>query len=123
MNDRTHSDPHASSQGPQEKHETIVLFEKLQELRDALRKVGVVRVVATYEKNALLVAFLNSQDIPILVPDIDTVADELARVLAIVVRRRCPDGTPRQANSGSFNWDLVEDVLTQKHTVTFKGLP
>jgi hypothetical protein len=123
MNDRTHSDPNASSQGPQEKHETIVLFEKLQELRDALRKVGVVRVVATYEKNALLVAFLNSQETPILLPDIDTVADELARLLAIVVRRRCPEGTPRQAHTGSFNWDLVEDVLTHKHTVTFKGLP
>jgi hypothetical protein len=58
-----------------------------------------------------------------LVPDIDTVADELARLLAIIVRRRCPVGTPQQANSGSFNWHVVDDVLIHKHTVTFRGLP
>jgi hypothetical protein len=123
MNDRTHSDLNATSEGPTEKHETLVLFEKLQELRGTLRKVGVVRVLAAYEKNSLTVAFLNSQEVPMLVPDLDAVADELARLLAIVIRRRCPEGPPHQRNSGSFDWQLVEDVLLHKQTVTYRGLP
>jgi len=123
MNDRTHPDLNASSDGPAEKHETLVLFEKLQELCGMLRKVGVVRVLAAYEKNSLTVAFLNSQEIPMLVPDMDAVADELVRLLAIIVRRRCPEGPPYQRNSGSFDWQLVEDVLLHKQTVTYRGIP
>jgi hypothetical protein len=123
MNDRTHSDLNAPAEGQTEKHETLVLFEKLQELRGKLRKVGGVRVLAAYKKNALNVAFLNSQEIPMLVPDLDAVADELARLLAIVIRRRCPDGPPDRPNSGTFDWQLVDDVLLHEQTVTYLGIP
>ncbi len=122
MNDRTHSDSSASPTGPSEKHETLVLFEQLDELRGTLRKAGVTRVVAAYEKNSLTVAFLNSQEIPMMPPDIDKVADELARLLALVIRRRCPEGTPHQNNSGTFNWHLVDDALVHKQIVTFRGI-
>ena len=123
MNDRNHSDLNASSEGPQEKHETLVLFDKLQELRSGLRKVGVVRVLAAYEKNSLTLAFLDSETSPMLVPDLDEVVDELGRLLALVVRRRYPVASPRQANAGSFVWHLEDDILIHKHTVTFRGLP
>jgi hypothetical protein len=123
MNDRNHSDLNASSEGPQEKHETLVLFEKLQELRSGLRKVGVVRVLAAYEKNSLTLAFLNSEMSPILLPNLDEVVDELSRLLELVVKRRYPVATLRQANGGSFAWHLEDDILIHKHTVTFRGLP
>ena len=123
MNDRSPSDFDASSQGPQEKHETLVLFEKLQELRSGLRKVGVVRVLAAYEKNSLTLAFLNSEMSPMLLPHLDEVVDELGRLLGLVVRRRYPVESPRQANGGSFVWRLEDDILIHKHTVTFRGLP
>lgn len=123
MNDRNHSDPDASPEGPQEKHETLVLFEKLQELRSGLRKVGVVRVIAAYDKNSLTLAFLNSEMSPMLLADLDQVVDELSRLLGLVVRRRYPVATPRQANAGSFVWHLEDDILIHKHTVTFRGLP
>jgi hypothetical protein len=123
MNDRTPSDLNAPAEGSTEKHETLALFEKLQDLRGKLRKLGVVRVLAAYKKNALNVAFLNSQHIPMLVPDLDAVADELARLLAIVIRRRCPDGSPSGPNSGTFDWQLVEDILIHEQTVTYRGIP
>jgi len=122
MNDPTHTDSNASPAGPSEKHETLVLFEQLQELRGTLRKAGVIRVLAAYDKNCLTVAFLNSQEIAMVPPKIDQVVDELSRLLGLVIRRRRPVGNPHRDNSGTFNWHLVDDALVHKQTVTFRGI-
>ncbi len=122
MNDRTDAGTRATGGEPQEKHELLVIFDRMQELRDALRRVGVVRVVANYEKNSLLVAFLNSQEIPMLPPEPDKTSEDLGNLLALIIKRRCPEGTPRQVHSGTFNWHLGDDTLVHRHTVTFRGL-
>ena len=122
MNDRIDAGTDAAGGEPSEKHELLILFERMEELRVALRKIGVVRVVASYERNSILVAFLNAQEIPILPREPDKVSEELGRLLGVIVKRRCPADTPQQATSGTFDWHLDNDTLLHRHTVIFRGL-
>lgn len=92
MNDRNHFDLGTSAPGSSGKSDTLVLLERLEELRVALRAAGVVRVLVAYEKDSLGMAFMDSREMAVMPPNLDKVSDELAGVLAPIIRRRCPVG-------------------------------
>jgi len=66
MNDRNHFDLGTSAPGPSGKSDTLVLLERLEELRVALRAAGVMRVLVAYEKDSLGMVFMDSREMAVM---------------------------------------------------------
>jgi hypothetical protein len=93
----------------------------LREVRKSLREGGVLRVIAEYG-HSLIVAFLDAEDRPILPTNVERMSNDLAEVLVLVLKRRGAALSPKEKSSGTFDWQLDDDTLEHRHSVTFNGL-
>jgi len=93
---------------------------RLPEATRALRSVGVVRVVASYDTPMCVVSFLDRNGNGMMPPRADVILREVLEVFERLVKQHAPAGEDVRGAQGIFEWNLVRDRL--QHTVTYHGL-
>lgn len=93
---------------------------RLPALRDAMRGLGVERVRATYEPGCIEVALYGAQGSPLPSRYLDITTD-LCDIFDAIVAHRYP-GTAGTRRIGTFDWDLLKDLLAHRYVVTIYGL-
>jgi hypothetical protein len=120
MNDPRLNDSGASEAVGAGNNSCDTMAARVPEATRTLRRVGVVRVVASYDTPMCMVSFLDANGNGLMPPRVDVILREVLEVFERLVKQHASAGEDVRCAQGIFEWDLVRDRL--QHTVTYHGL-